>query len=152
MGRIVGHIMQNPLVHQFFPDSCSNASCIVPGIYALVGAASVLAGVTRMTVSLVVIMFELTGAFTHVLPLMMSIMIARWVGDAFGKYGVFDELILDAGYPYLNHKRTLLRKPSTAYEIMTPSITLLSTVFYTPLEIEGKIRELEAMFPALDGC
>jgi len=33
----------------------------------MVGAAASLAGVTRMTVSLTVIMFELTGALTYVL-------------------------------------------------------------------------------------
>lgn len=37
----------------------------------MVGAAAFMGGVTRMTVSLVIIMFELTGALTYVLPIMI---------------------------------------------------------------------------------
>ena len=44
-------------------ECAQNDSCITPGLYAMVGAAAVLGGVTRMTVSLVVIMFELTGNY-----------------------------------------------------------------------------------------
>ena len=39
-----------------------------------------LSGVTRMTVSLVVIMFELTGGITYIVPIMVAVMIAKWVG------------------------------------------------------------------------
>ena len=41
------------------------------GVFAMVGAAAFLAGVSRMTVSLAVIMFELTGALTYILPTMV---------------------------------------------------------------------------------
>jgi chloride channel 3/4/5 len=68
IGRMVG-IGVEQLVYSYrdilpmwLQTECAqNDSCIMPGLYAMVGAAAVLGGVTRMTVSLVVIMFELTG-------------------------------------------------------------------------------------------
>ena len=57
----------------FFRGECGqDESCITPGLYAMVGAAAVLGGVTRMTVSLVVIMFELTGGVRYIVPLMVG--------------------------------------------------------------------------------
>ncbi|KAI4844947.1 hypothetical protein E4T44_05904, partial [Aureobasidium sp. EXF-8845] len=47
---------------------------ISPGIFAMVGAAAFLAGVSRMTLSLCVIMFELTGELDYVLPHMVAIL------------------------------------------------------------------------------
>ena len=47
--------------------------CITPGTYALLGAAAALSGIMHITVSVVVIMFELTGALTYILPTMVSI-------------------------------------------------------------------------------
>lgn len=70
----------------------------------MVGAAAVLGGVTRMTVSLVVIMFELTGSVNFIVPLMSAIMAAKWVGDALGKKGVYDAHIELNGYPFLDNK------------------------------------------------
>ncbi len=74
------------------------------GLYAVVGAAAVLGGVTRMTISIVVIMFELTGSVNFIVPLMAAIMAAKWVGDALGKQGVYDAHIGLNGYPFLDNK------------------------------------------------
>ncbi len=67
----------------------SGTTCVTPGLYAMVGAAAVLAGVTRMTISLVVIMFELTGGLQYIVPLMAATMTAKWIGDAFNQGGMY---------------------------------------------------------------
>lgn len=57
-----------------------------------------------MTVSIVVIMFELTGALTYVLPIMVSVLISKWVGDAFGAQGIYEAWIAFNGYPFLDSR------------------------------------------------
>merc|ERR1719333_758172 len=54
---------------------------VEPGVYAMVGAGAMLAGVSRLTISLVVVLFELTGGLTYVVPFMVSVLTAKWVGD-----------------------------------------------------------------------
>ncbi|QIX00352.1 hypothetical protein AMS68_005869 [Peltaster fructicola] len=107
-GRVVGLIVEvwqreHPSWLPF--ASCEpDKPCVTPGTYAVIGAASGLAGTTRMTVSIVVIMFELTGALTYVLPIMVAVMISKWVGDAFGKRGIYEAWIRFQGYPFLDNK------------------------------------------------
>lgn len=107
-GRVIGLIVEvwqreHPKWIVF--ASCEpDVPCITPGTYAIVGAASALAGATRMTVSIVVIMFELTGALTYVLPIMIAVMIAKWVGDAMGKRGIYEAWIHFNQYPFLDNR------------------------------------------------
>lgn len=55
-----------------------------------------------MTVSLVVIMFELTGGLQYIVPLMAASMFSKWIGDAFGNEGIYDGHIRLNGYPFLD--------------------------------------------------
>lgn len=107
-GRAVGIIVQvwqgnhsNALI---FATCEPDIPCITPGTYAIIGAAAALAGVTRMTVSIVVIMFELTGALTYVLPIMIAVMVSKWVGDAFGRRGIYETWIHFNEYPFLDNR------------------------------------------------
>ncbi|KAG7093968.1 hypothetical protein E1B28_007598 [Marasmius oreades] len=107
LGRAVGILTQTTqtaYAGTWIFQSCPpepTVRCVSPGFYAVIGASAMLAGVTRMTVSLVVIMFELTGALSHVLPIMISVMTAKWVGDALGKDGIYTVWIAMRGYPWL---------------------------------------------------
>ncbi|KAH8674115.1 chloride channel [Xylariales sp. PMI_506] len=105
-GRAVGIIMEiwqhNHPGFIMFQSCDPDLRCITPGVYSIIGAAATLAGVTRMTVSIVVITFELTGALTYVLPIMIAVMVSKWVGDAFSRRGIYESWIHFNGYPFLD--------------------------------------------------
>ena len=72
-----------------------------------------------LSVSLVVIVFELTGALSHVLPIMISVMVAKWVGDAISQEGIYAAWIAMRQYPWLPPGE-YRDKGQTAAQIMKP--------------------------------
>jgi hypothetical protein len=44
---------------------------------------------SSFVVSLVVIMFELTGGLFYIVPMMLAVVMSKWIGDAFGKGGMY---------------------------------------------------------------
>jgi chloride channel 3/4/5 len=100
---------------------------ISPGIFAMVGAAAFLAGVSRMTISLCVIMFELTGEIEYILPHMIAILVAKWVADALGKDSVYDLAQAVLGHPFLDMEHALAivqHKDARAEELVPPQQTM----------------------------
>uniref|UniRef100_A0A673LNN6 Chloride channel protein n=1 Tax=Sinocyclocheilus rhinocerous TaxID=307959 RepID=A0A673LNN6_9TELE len=123
-GRIVGIAVEQLAYYHhdwfLFREWCEvGADCITPGLYAMVGAAACLGGVTRMTVSLVVIVFELTGGLEYIVPLMAAVMTSKWVGDAFGREGIYEAHIRLNGYPFLDAKEEFTHT-TLAREVMRP--------------------------------
>ncbi|BFZ62492.1 glycerol ethanol, ferric requiring protein [Saitoella coloradoensis] len=107
-GRLVG-IVANA-IQQTFPTwsvfaVCSpDVPCITPGTYAFLGAAAALSGIMHISVSVVVIMFELTGALNYVLPCMIVVGATKGVSEYLGKGGIADRMIAVNGYPFLDSK------------------------------------------------
>ncbi|CAE6369095.1 unnamed protein product [Rhizoctonia solani] len=158
MGRAVGIIMQG--WHRAYPtawifSSCApEGQCIFPGFYSVIGAAAMLGGVTRMTISLVVIMFELTGALSHVLPIMIAIMVSKWVGDAFGREGIYDAWIALHGYPFLSTTVEFRDQGETAASRMLARehIVSINAHHSTVEELEHLLQTYTYRgFPVVDG-
>ena len=66
------------------------------GHYALVGGAAALGGVTRMTLTLAVILVEVTKDVYAVVPIMITLACAKAVGDLFSPS-------FDHGMIHFNH-------------------------------------------------
>lgn len=150
MGRLMGiSVEQLAYYHHdwtIFKGLCNQgADCITPGLYAMVGAAACLGGATRMTVSLVVIMFELTGGLEYIVPLMAATMTSKWVADALGRESIYDAHIHLNGYPFLEAKEEFSHK-TLAMDVMRPrrndpSLTVLTQDSMTVGDIEAAINE-----------
>ena len=62
----------------------------------------------RTTVSLAVIMFELTDTLTYAVPVMLAVLVAKTVADALEPKGIYDLVIDVQQLPYLDAKHTYL--------------------------------------------
>uniref|UniRef100_A0A1I8P555 Uncharacterized protein n=1 Tax=Stomoxys calcitrans TaxID=35570 RepID=A0A1I8P555_STOCA len=97
LGRLIGESM-----HLWFPNGVrygGRLSPINPGGYAVVGAAAFSGAVTH-TVSVAVIVFEMTGQITHVVPVMIAVLIANAIA-ALLQPSMYDSIILIKKLPYL---------------------------------------------------
>ncbi|KAK4491276.1 hypothetical protein RD792_002012 [Penstemon davidsonii] len=113
-GRLVGRLLG------------SLSSGLDVGLFSLLGAASFLGGTMRMTVSLCVILLELTDNLL-MLPLMMLVLlISKSVADSFNK-GVYDQIVKMKGLPYMeSHAEPYMRHLVAGDVCSGPLITFSS--------------------------
>ncbi|XP_034685600.1 chloride channel protein CLC-d isoform X1 [Vitis riparia] len=88
---------------------------IEEGTYALLGAASFLGGSMRMTVSLCVIMVEITNNLKLLPLIMLVLLISKAVGDAFNE-GLYEEQARLRGIPLLESRPKYQMRKMTAKE------------------------------------
>jgi chloride channel 3/4/5 len=143
-GRTVGIIMQaiyhaNPN-SMFFANCPPDGPCITPGTYAFLGAAAALSGIMHITISVVVIMFELTGALTYILPTMIVVGVTKIVSELFGKGGIADRMIWFSGMPFLDNKEEhLFGVPVST--VMTGDVVAIPAHGMTLESIENLLKE-----------
>ena len=161
LGRIVGHVVQYLTLR--YPDfgmfaSCprdgSPEACVVPGVYALVAAGATMCGVTRLSVTLAVILFELTGSLEHVLPFSLGVLIAKWTADAVEPLSIYDLLTDMNSYPYLDAKVRPIFTSDLGDIVSPPNPRRFIDISISPLVPASQLRaKLEFLHVAgeLDG-
>jgi chloride channel 7 len=142
-GRLCGH-----LLHKLDHTSGTFADS---GTYALMGAAAVLGGMARMTISLTVILLEATGDMQYVLPLMLTLMCARFTGNVFNE-GLYDIHIKLKGIPFLEPE---VPNIAEKYEIIASQVMSTDVKCLRPIERVGVVYDLlrscsHGTFPIVD--
>ncbi|NXQ22746.1 CLCN1 protein, partial [Peucedramus taeniatus] len=96
-GRLIGEIMASVFPNGILFDNILYQ--ILPGGYAVIGAAA-LTGAVSHTVSTAVICFELTGQISHILPMMVAVILANMVAQSL-QPSLYDSIIQVKKLPYL---------------------------------------------------
>ena len=94
-----------------------------PSDFALIGAAAFLAGSQRNIVSLCVILMEGTGNTKALIPVIITVVCARSVGD-FLSDGVYEGLMELREYPFLKHDAKPQYDVFTAGDVMSTAATV----------------------------
>ena len=101
-----------------------------------------------MTISLAVIMLELTGELEYVVPNMIAILVAKWVADSLEHEGVYDLAQTVLGHPFLDLDNALglvqaQRENTTVERLIPPKQTMGEITVIVPKDNMIPRRVLE---------
>lgn len=113
-GRLVGRLFES-------------VSQLDTGLYALLGAASFLGGTMRMTVSLCVILLELTNDLLLLPLVMLVLLVSKTVADSFNK-GVYDQIVKLKGLPYMEAHAEPYMRQLVARDVVTGPLIMFSGI------------------------
>jgi chloride channel 7 len=97
------------------------------GLFALLGAASFLGGTMRMTVSVCVILLELTNDLLLLPLIMLVLLISKTVADCFNK-GVYEQIVRMKGLPYLEVHASACTRSLVAGDVVSGPLVTFSSV------------------------
>ena len=125
IGALLGSIMYNIF------SSTSLFASIQPGALAIVGMASLFAGISRAPMTSIIMVFEITGDYGLVVPLMFGSIISTLVSERVVKYGMYDWPILQKGkqiksFQTVDVLENVMVKQVAAYNIDTLKIDISS--------------------------
>ncbi len=109
-----------------------------PGAYALVGMGAVFAGAARTPITAVLIMFELTGEYRIILPLMLAIALSAGISKLISPDTIYTRKLLRRGIDLQAPDRALARIAVTAAAGPLPA----------PLSPDATLADLTVRFAA----
>ena len=134
MGAMLGGAF-GVVVHQFFPAITAS-----PGAYALVGMAAVFAAATHASITGIIIVFEMSGDYRLILPLMLATVVSTLISMAMRKETIYTLKLVRRGIQLRSGRDVDVMQGITVKEAMRPeAYTIPYTLDLT--ETTAKLNE-----------
>jgi chloride channel 3/4/5 len=83
------------------------------------------------------------------MPTTICILVAKWVADAFGRDGIYDELIVLHDYPYLNNKMDFVFSETAADVMRSRDLCVMNATGNTLSSLEALLATTEYRWDSL---
>ena len=143
-GRMVGMLF----VDYFGIQTNKYWAWMDPGAFALLGSVSFFGGVTRLTMSLTVIMVEITNDIHQLLLIMITIMVAKWTGD-FLSHPMYHALLEFKCIPFLGHEPMLIKSDGS---VLNLDLFTAQDTMTTPVRTVNMFASVHSICKVLLGC
>ena len=137
LGAAVGH---GTLM--VFPDAN-----IYPGAYALVGMGAFFAGLLRVPIASVLIVFEVTGDYGLILPLMLAVAVSISISRAISPHTLTEKQMLEEGWREPAAADPMARM--TVSEAMSSEVTMV-TAEMKLVDVARDVSKRHRQYPVVD--
>lgn len=126
-GLFIPVILAGASYGRFIGNMMDSFSAMDHGVFALLGSAAFLGGTMRMTVSVCVIILELTNDLLMLPPIMLALLVSKTVGDCFNK-GVYDQIVHMKSLPFMESHAEAFMNGMTVGDVIGNTIVSFSDV------------------------
>jgi CIC family chloride channel protein len=120
IGAMLGGLFGN-LVHTLFPQVAA-----APGAYALVGMSALVAGTTHATLTAMLIIFEMTGDYRIILPLMLASVLSTLLANRLKKESIYTLKLVRKGISLSGGRDVSILTSTFVREVMSKSWETIS--------------------------
>jgi len=144
MGAALGGSFGN-VVHLAFPEVTAT-----PGAYALVGMSAMVAGTTHAPITAMLIIFEMTGDYRIILPVMLASVISTFLANHLQRESIYTLKLVRRGITLKGGKDKSLLEGILVQEVMTTSWQTLPQDMPFSQLLHFVEQSRESMFPVLN--
>jgi CIC family chloride channel protein len=133
------------VVHQLFPNVTAS-----PGAYSIVGMGALVSATTQGPLTAILILFEMTGSYKIILPLMLACIVGTTAGRQIFRDSIYTLKLARRGIDIREGKEVNVLKSMTVKDVMNPNIETMSEGLPLVKMTEIISKSKYNSFPVLD--